>query len=221
MINETKIINSYARAYFTFKSKNPDDTVYSGVEFHAFNDMISETISGYSVLSFYLTFILVIGSYVADFLASEPEKIMFSDLPHPESVVELCEGIKISRFNQDFKEEEYLYTILIELMRTPHYLKELTQSSLKNFNKRNQNNVEDDNLEEKEKEDLLKEEQEDEDDDDDDENDEFYDHNYEQEKEEKEKDLNKKPNEAEGEEEEINIQNEKEDIKEISEKKDS
>ena len=178
--------------------------------------MISETISGYSVLSFYLTFILVIGSYVADFLASEPEKIMFSDLPHPESVVELCEGIKISRFNQDFKEEEYLYTILIELMRTPHYLKELTQSSLKNFNLRNQNNVEDDNLEEKEKE----EEQEDEDDDDD-ENDEFYDHNYEQEKEEKEKDLNKKPNEAEGEEEEINIQNEKEDIKEISEKKDS
>ena len=139
--NETKIVNTYLKSYFTFKSKDPDEKEYTPAEFHAFNDIISETTSGYSVLTFYLTFILVAGSYVADFLASEPEKIMFSDLPHPEKIVALCESIKISRYSYDFKQEEYLYTILIEIMRTPEYLKDLTRSSLEVFHKRKQNNA--------------------------------------------------------------------------------
>ena len=113
IINEE---NTYLKSYFTFKSKDPDEKDYSGVEFHPFNDLISETTLGYSVLTFYLTFVLVVGTYVADFLASEPSKIMYEDLPHPKSIVELCEGIKIARYSYDFKEEEHLYNVLIELI---------------------------------------------------------------------------------------------------------
>ena len=152
--NETEI-NSYLKSYFTFKAKNEDDDTWEGVEFHIFNDKISETTSGYSVLTFYLTFILVAGSYVQEFLSSEPEKIMFTELPHPEHIVNLCEGIKISRYSYDFKKEEYLYTILIELMRSPDYLKLLTQSSIDHFKLREQktNNDNDDDEDDKENED--------------------------------------------------------------------
>ena len=136
--NETIEINSYLKSYFTFKTKDSNG-IWKGLEFHVFNDKISETTSGYSVLTFYLTFVLVAGSYVQEFLASEPEKIMFTELPHPESIVNLCEGIKISRYSYDFKKEEYLYTILIELMRSPDYLKLLTQSSIDHFKLREQN----------------------------------------------------------------------------------
>ena len=66
---------------------------------------------------------------------------MFSDLPHPEKIVALCESIKISRYSYDFKQEEYLYTILIEIMRTPEYLKDLTRSSLEVFHKRKQKHI--------------------------------------------------------------------------------
>ena len=142
LINETKFINNYLRSYFTFKSKNKNDTEFSGIEFHAFNDKISETISGYSVISFYVTFILVAGKYVADYLSSEPEKIMYTDLPHPEIIIDLCEGITIARYNNDFKDEESLYTLLIELMRSPDILKKLTQSSITNLEIRKQNNIE-------------------------------------------------------------------------------
>ena len=154
--NETIFRNSYLRSYFTFKSKDPEEAVFTGVEFHAFNDKISETTSGYSVLTFYLTFILVAGSYVADFLASEPEKIMFTDLPHPEELVNICEGIQIARYSYDFKEEEYLYTILIELMRSPDYLKILTDSSLKNFKKRQDNTSQEVGEEEEDKDEKEK-----------------------------------------------------------------
>ena len=156
--NETEV-NSYLKSYFTFKAKSEDDDTWEGVEFHIFNDKISETTSGYSVLTFYLTFILVAGSYVQEFLSSEPEKIMFTELPHPEHIVNLCEGIKISRYSYDFKKEEYLYTILIELMRSPDYLKLLTQSSIDHFKLREQktNNDNDDDDDENKDSDSEKE----------------------------------------------------------------
>ena len=156
MDNETVLINTYLKSYFTFKSKDPEEALFTGVEFHAFNDKISETTSGYSVLTFYLTFILVAGSYVADFLASEPEKIMFTDLPHPEELVNLCEGIQIARYSYDFKGEETLYTILIEFMRSPEYLKMLTQSSMENLKKRGQNTSQENEENEEEKDDEDK-----------------------------------------------------------------
>ena len=48
-------------------------------------------------------------------------------------LVSLCEGVKIARNIYDFKTEQKLYYILIEFMRSPEYLKILTQSSLKQF----------------------------------------------------------------------------------------
>ena len=129
---------NYFNSYFTVKSyykgnENP-------LELHIFSDQISETTSGYSVLAFYITFILLAGSYIREFLANEPEKIMLEELPHPKTIIDLCEGIKIARYSYDFKNEEYLYTILIELMRSPDYLKLITDSSLDHFKLREETN---------------------------------------------------------------------------------
>ena len=136
--NDTNKTN-YFTSYFTFKSYNKEGNYTEPVEFHTFSDQISETTSGYSVLTFYITFVLLAGSYIRDFLANEPEKIMLEELPHPQKIVELCEGIKIARYSYDFKNEEYLYTILIELMRSPDYLKLITDSSLDHFKLREKN----------------------------------------------------------------------------------
>ena len=57
-------------------------------------------------------------------------------MPHPEKLLNLCECVKISRYTYDFKKEEYLYNILIEIMRTPDFLKKLTQSNIEQFQRR-------------------------------------------------------------------------------------
>ena len=147
---------NYLKSYFTFKSQDKDKN-WDGLEFHIFNDKISETTSGYSVLTFYLTFILVAGSYVQEFLANEPEKIMFTELPHPKPIVDLCEGIQISRYSYDFRKEEELFTILIDLMRSPDFLKKLTQSSIDDFKKREEEEMQ--KLKEKEEEEKRKKEE--------------------------------------------------------------
>ena len=133
--NETSKKSSYFNSYFTFKAINEDNTT-EPIEFHIFNDQISETTQGYSVITFYITFVLLVGSYVRDYLSSDPETITLDEMPHPKKIVDLCEGIKIARYGYDFRNEEYLYTILIELMRSPDYLKILTDSSLDHFKSR-------------------------------------------------------------------------------------
>ena len=123
---------NFLNSFFTVKTIDKNNST-SPFEIHVFNDEISEATSGYSVLTFYITFVLLAGTYIRNFLSSEPEKIILGEMPHAKEIVNLCEGVKIARYGYDFKNEEYLYTVLIELMRSPDYLKMLTSSSLQQF----------------------------------------------------------------------------------------
>ena len=126
--------NSYIESYFTLKNANGSND--EGLVFHVFSDQVSSTISGYSVLTFYVSFILLAGTYVRNFFAGQPTKITITEMPNCQEIINLCEGIKIARNSFDFEQEEKLYYILMELMRSPDYLRFLTQSSVEQFNKR-------------------------------------------------------------------------------------
>ena len=57
-------------------------------------------------------------------------------MPDCQYIIDLCEGIKIARYSFDFTQEENLYYILIEFMRSPDYLQLLTKSSVEQYNNR-------------------------------------------------------------------------------------
>ena len=107
-----------------------------GLFFYILSDKISSSTSDYSVITFYITFILLVGNYVRNFFADSSEQIMFTEMPDCFDIINLCEGIKIARNSFNFEQEENLYYILMELMRSPDYLKFLTKSSVAQFNKR-------------------------------------------------------------------------------------
>ena len=108
----------------------------SGIEFHTFSDKVSSYTAGYDILTFYVTFVLLAGNYVRNFFAGQPEKIMLTEMPEPDKLINLCEGIKTSRYSFELEKEEQLYYVLIEFMRSPDYLKMLTKSSLRQFKER-------------------------------------------------------------------------------------
>jgi spore germination protein YaaH len=123
------------RAYlFEIYFENIKDGI--GLQYHLFNDKVSSSTLGYSILGFYSAFILVIGTYVTNIFNYNPERIIIGEMPHPEKLLNLCECVKISRYTYDFKKEEYLYSILIEIMRTPDFIKKLTQSTVEQFQRR-------------------------------------------------------------------------------------
>ena len=108
----------------------------SNIEFHTLSDKVSSYVSEYSVLTFYVTVILLLGNYIRNFFTGQPEKIMLTEMPEPEKLINLCEGIKQSRYSFELEKEEQLYYVLIEFMRSPDYLKMLTKSSLRQFKER-------------------------------------------------------------------------------------
>ena len=142
---------SYLESYFVFRTYNlsynlsnikyirnftNDTEAYDGIKFHVFSDQVSSTTYSYSVLTFYVAFVLVVGNYVRNFFTGQPEKISLTEMPNNEELLNLCEGIKVSRYSFNFEEEEKLYYILIEIMRSPDYLKLLTNSSMDQFSQR-------------------------------------------------------------------------------------
>ena len=129
---------SYLESYFTVQKKMKIDgkNTTEGIKFHVFSDQVSTTTSGQNILTFYLSFVLLLGNYIRNFFAGQPEKIMLTEMPHSEEIINLCEGIHVSRNSFDFEQEEKLYYILIELMRSPDYLRTLTQSSTEQFKQR-------------------------------------------------------------------------------------
>lgn len=133
--NETVI--NYSRSYWSVKLKenniteNITDENRNGLLFVTLSDQVSETTSSYDVLGFYISFILVIGNLIRNNISGEETRIILTEMPEPESLMTLCEGIKISRYRQDFVKEEHLYYILIDLMRSPEIIKIITKSSIK------------------------------------------------------------------------------------------
>ena len=125
---------------------NPPDNIDQGIVFHTFSDLVSSTSTNYDVLTFYISFILVVGRLIRGAVAGEAEKIVFTEMPEPMKILNLCEGVKISRYRCEFEREEHLYYVLIDLMRSPEILKIITKSSirvlLEKKNKERKKNIE-------------------------------------------------------------------------------
>ena len=157
MKNESnQIVPSYLESYFTFSTIFPDKPK-EGIKFHVFSDKISRTTQSYSPLTFYVAFVLVIGTYVRSFLAGQPEKIILTEMPHNEKILDLCEGIKISRYSHNFEGEEKYFYILMDIMRSPDYLKLMTNSSIDQFGQRLKMTEEENKAEEEKEKEKVKE----------------------------------------------------------------
>jgi hypothetical protein len=129
---------SYLESYFTLKKVMNKNGIKNeeGFKFHVFSDKVSSTVSGSDILTIYISVVLVAGNYIRNFFAGQPEKIMLTEMPYTQRIIDICEGIKISRNSYDFQKEEKYYYLLIELMRSPEYLQNITSLSMEQFRRR-------------------------------------------------------------------------------------
>jgi hypothetical protein len=76
-----------------------DSDTNSGLEFFTFSDKVSPASASYDVLTFYVTFILIIGKLVRSAISgNEAERVIYSEMPRPHKLLSLCEGIYYSIF---------------------------------------------------------------------------------------------------------------------------
>jgi hypothetical protein len=101
--NRTNV--NYFGSYFTAKKVLPLPNGHAdigGITFHVFSDQVSATTSGITILTFYVSFVLLAGTYIRNFFAGNPEKIILTEMPHVEEIINLCEGVRLTRYMYDF-----------------------------------------------------------------------------------------------------------------------
>ena len=122
------------KSYFNWNiyskySKDRSD-INIGIEFITFADFYSSFTFGMDVITFYVSFVVVVGNVMRSFFLGQAERIMYTEMVNPGKLLSVCEGIKISRIKKDFLREEKLYYLLIDFMRSPEMFKNITLSSL-------------------------------------------------------------------------------------------
>ena len=119
------------KTYYNWNIYSNDDANQdSGLEFITFSDFYSSFTFGMDVITFYVSFVVVVGKLIRAVFLGQAERIMYSEMVNPGKLFSVCEGIKISRIKKDFLQEEKLYYLLIDFMRSPEMFKNLTMSSL-------------------------------------------------------------------------------------------
>lgn len=81
--------------------------------------MFTNSPSPYSIIGLYVSFILVIGSFVRMQTSGLTHNIMFDELPHVQRILHLCNDIYLVRESGDMALEEELVAKLIFLYRSP------------------------------------------------------------------------------------------------------
>eukprot|EP01083_Nonionella_stella_P242893 846875_1 len=104
----------------------------SGIDFITISDKvlsmtIISTLGGTSIVTIYITVVLTIGSFLRLFVADLVVKIPYEDMNNVDSLLQICEGIYLSRAKDDFLREEALYRKLIRIFRDPQLLLRLTR----------------------------------------------------------------------------------------------
>lgn len=113
------------------KKDEDESAKQMGVVIYTFSDKVTPGLLDYSVITFYVSVVFVAGKILRGYLWGNTEKIYLSDLPYPDELLVICEGVVISRMQKDTYREEELYLVLLDLIRSPEVLKIITHPYLK------------------------------------------------------------------------------------------
>eukprot|EP00826_Nyctotherus_ovalis_P018132 TRINITY_DN15403_c0_g1_i2.p1 TRINITY_DN15403_c0_g1~~TRINITY_DN15403_c0_g1_i2.p1 ORF type:complete len:229 (+),score=47.97 TRINITY_DN15403_c0_g1_i2:73-759(+) len=111
-------------------------SVDRGIEFITWSEQVTTAILGYTALTLYISVVIVIGNYLKGVTRGEANLIIVNDMPAPDELLNLCEGIIIYRLEGNLKMEAELYYILIDIFRSPEILKIITGGSLETMKKK-------------------------------------------------------------------------------------
>lgn len=113
---------------------NPTTPSDDGLKFYAIVDKYSPTTQSVAILSspiaFFTGFVLVIGTALAGMFSDFGLKLWLTDLPNAEKILRICDGITSAQVEGDLIREGELYWELVDIMRSPEVLKQITGSYL-------------------------------------------------------------------------------------------
>ncbi|CAD8086378.1 unnamed protein product [Paramecium primaurelia] len=99
-----------------------------GIKFYIVSDKYSSALLGYSILGFYITIVYVAGKMARGIMSGGIDLIMLQDMPYPDNLLKICEAIIMARVEKDLIQEELLYFQLIDVIRSPQLMRNISGS---------------------------------------------------------------------------------------------
>ena len=75
--------------------QNKDFT--DGIAYYTISNQSTSQLLGYSIIGFYVGVVYIIGKLLRGAISNKAVSFLFSDLPDPDSLIRLCESIRIAR----------------------------------------------------------------------------------------------------------------------------
>ncbi|KAI3651575.1 hypothetical protein MP228_002878 [Amoeboaphelidium protococcarum] len=107
---------------------------FEAPQFHILSENIPtfSALSSGSVIGLYVAVVFTVARIVRGAISGLSQKIMYEDLPYPDTVLKMCQDVILAREMRQFDVEESLYYQLITLFRSPRMLLESTRMPLNN-----------------------------------------------------------------------------------------
>lgn len=106
-----------------------------GLSFFVFSRKTLPSIINFPLVTFYISIIYVIAKLFRTGLVPISAAIFINDAPFPEDILMLCETIILYRLKGRLDDEEELFFLLIDIMRSPQVLKAICGDSTKTLEK--------------------------------------------------------------------------------------
>ncbi len=95
-----------------------------------------------SIIGIYATLVYTVGKFIRIFFDKISQRVIYEEMPEPNDLFELCEGIYIYRNQRNLVEENRLYELLIRIYRSPETLIKITLEHFKDKDKEDINKEE-------------------------------------------------------------------------------
>lgn len=129
-----KLEDEFGYFYWEIGVESNDSESLEGLTFFTISENYSPMTFSFSVITFYISVVGLAGRLLRMVLAG-PVNFIMTEMPNPEPLINMCNGVYLSRMTGDLKREEELYYELVDIIRSPEMLKSITgRSSIKDKN---------------------------------------------------------------------------------------
>ena len=85
-----------------------------------------------SIIGIYATLVYTVGKFIRIFFDKISQRVIYEEMPEPNDLFELCEGIYIYRNQRNLIDQRRLYYLLIRIYRSPETLIKITRTEFIN-----------------------------------------------------------------------------------------
>ncbi|EER17464.1 hypothetical protein Pmar_PMAR027031 [Perkinsus marinus ATCC 50983] len=106
---------------------NDGSTGFNGVGFTLMLDKVfgGNEVGGFlslGILGFYITIIYAIGQFIRVMFQDASQKVIYSEIPNPQELLDLISGVAIAQVYGDTRREFVMYNCLVKILRSPETL---------------------------------------------------------------------------------------------------